>query len=300
MADAALTRLAAKPDWSGRHLAALLAANIALALGPWSVRLSDSGPIAAGFWRLLLPLPILFGLAIANRQRLTGFPRPVFLAILAAGLLFGADLASWHVGIGMTRLGNVAVFGNSGSLIVMIWGIVALRRWPYRFEWAALATALAGAAILLGRSMELGTSTMAGDLFCLLAGLFYAFYIILLQSARARLGSWSLLFWSSLAGLPLLLAAALLHSEPVWPHRWWPLVALALGSQVIGQGLLVYALRHFSPLMIGLSLLTQPAIAVVIGSFAFGEVLTVWDAAGMVLVAAALVLARAGERSEDG
>ena len=256
------------------------------------MRLADTGPIAAAFWRLLLALPVLFALAFANHQPLGGFPRRTWLAIAAAGLLFSADLASWHIGIGMTRLGNVTLFGNSGSLIVMAWGIVALRRWPLRNEALAIGGAVLGAAILLGRSLELGASTLAGDGFCLLAGFFYAFYIILLQSARARLGNWALLAWSSLAGLPLLLAAALLHGEPVWPHSWWPLVALAFGSQVLGQGLLVYALRHFSPLVIGVSLLTQPAVAVVVGWYAFAEVLSGWDALGMGLIAAALVLAR--------
>ena len=82
--------------------------------------------------------------------------------------------------------------------------------------------------------------------------------------------------------------------EPVWPGAWWPLVALMLGSQIAGQGLLVYALRHFSPLVIGLSLMTQPAIAVLAGWLVFDEALGVTDALGMVLVGAGLVMARAG------
>ncbi len=275
-------------------LAALIAANVALALGPWAVRLADCGPIAVAFWRLLLPLPVLFALAAFNRQPVTGFAPRTWLAIIAAGLLFAADLAAFHIGIGLTRLGNVTLFGNAGSLIVMIWGIVALRRWPFRAEWWAMGAALSGAAILLGRSLEIGASTLAGDLFCLLAGLFYAFYIILLQNARATLGNWALLAWSSVAGVPLALITALAHGEPVWPQHWLPLIALALSSQVFGQGCLVYALRHFSPLVIGVSLLTQPAVAVLVGWYVFGEALSVWDAAGMALIAGALVLARAG------
>jgi drug/metabolite transporter (DMT)-like permease len=283
-------------DWTWRHFTALIAGKIALALGPWSVRLADSGPVAAGFWRLFLPLPVLFGLALANRQPVRGFTRRQWIAMLSAGTFFALDLASWHIGIGMTRLGNVTLFGNAGSLIVMVWGLVALRRVPRAAEWLSLAAAVGGAAILFGRSLELGRTTLAGDLFCLLAGFFYAFYIILLQGARSELGNWSLLAWSSLIGAPLLLAFALARGEPVWPHTWWPLLTLAAGSQIFGQGLLVYALRHFPPLIIGLVLLTQPAIAVLAGWFAFGEVLTVWDGLGMALVAAALVIARAGDR----
>ena len=65
---------------------------------------------------------------------------------------------------------------------------------------------------------------------------------------------------------------------------------------MLGQGLLVFSLRHFSPLVIGLSLLTQPAVAVLAGWFAFDETLTAWDGLGMALVGAALVLERAGEK----
>ena len=39
-------------------LALLLIGNMALAVGPWFVRLADCGPVSAGFWRLILPLPI--------------------------------------------------------------------------------------------------------------------------------------------------------------------------------------------------------------------------------------------------
>lgn len=283
-------------DWNWRHFAALAGGNLALALGPWSVRLSDAGPVATGFWRLALALPVLVMLALANRQPLFGFPRKTWLAVAGAGLFFALDLASWHIGIHGTRLGNATLFGNAGSLILMIWGLVALRRAPHRGEWLALGAAFSGAAILFGRSLEISTATLVGDLLCLLAGFFYAFYILLLQNERARLGSWSLLAWSSLAGLPLLLGIALWLGEPIVPHRWWPLLALAFGSQIVGQGLLVYALRHFPPLIIGLMLLTQPSISVIAGWFAFDETLTLWDTLGMVLVGIALVLARAGEK----
>jgi drug/metabolite transporter (DMT)-like permease len=285
----------AAPRASGLHFAALLGGNLALALGPWSVRLADSGPVSAGFWRLTLAIPLLALLARRQGQALAGFGRATFVAIAAAGVLFALDLASWHVGIGQTRLANATLFGNSGSVILMGWGIVAMRRSPRPFEALGILSALAGAAILMGRSLDIDTRSLIGDLLCVLAGFFYAFYILLLQGARARLGNWSLLTWSSLAGAPVLLALALFQGEPVWPTSWWPLIALALLSQVIGQGLLVFSLKHFTPLVVGLTLLTQPAVSVVVGWFVFGEALGPLDLAGMVLVAAALVLARIGE-----
>jgi len=285
---------ATPPDWNWRHAAALLAGNIALAFGPWSVRLSDAGSVATAFWRLALALPLLAILALANRQPLTGFARHTWLAMIGAGAFFALNLAAWHIGMSSTRLGNATLFGNASSIILMVCGLIAVRRAPSIGEWLALLAAMAGTTILFGRSLSMDLGTLIGDMLCLLAGLFFVFYVLLLQSERARIGSWTLLFWSGVTGIPILFALAMWLGETMVPHNWWPIVALALGSQIVGQGLVIYSLRHFRPLVIGLMLLTQPGIAILIGWFAFGETLNGLDAAGMLLVAAALVLARAG------
>ena len=276
-------------------LAALLLGNVALAMGPWFVRLADTGPVSAGFWRVALALPFLALLARTNGQPLSGIPRGVVLAVLAGGVLFGLDIASWHIGIGMTRLANAALFGNAGSLILMVWGFIAWRRLPRGREWPAMAAALGGAAILMGRSFEISPRTLYGDLFCLLAGILYAGYLLILQDARQKLGSWALLTWSSLGSVPVLLAIALALGEPVVPTDWTPILGLFVSSQLIGQGCLVYALKHFSPLVIGIALLTQPAVAALAGWLSFGELLTPLDLVGIALVGSALVLAKVGE-----
>lgn len=267
-----------------------------MALGPWFVRIADSGPVSAGFWRLFLALPLLALFARAARERMTGFGARDWWILAGAGLVFALDLASWHVGIEMTKLGNATLFGNSGSVILMVWGLVAMHRRPHLREYAAVVLAIAGAGLLLGRSMEIDSRTLSGDLFCILAGLFYVVYILFVQNVRGRVGSWSLLFWSSLAGCPVLLGTALFMGEPVIPTNWLPVVGLMIASQIVGQGLLVYAIGHFSPLVIGLVLLTQPAVSVLVGWLAFSETLALPDALGMGMVGAALVLARLAEQ----
>ncbi|MDZ4274284.1 MAG: DMT family transporter [Erythrobacter sp.] len=274
-------------------LAALLGGNIALALGPWFVREADTGPVSAGFWRLFLALPFLVVLARANGQRLGGMGAKTLALVALGAVTFALDLASWHIGIGMTRLGNATLFGNAGSIVLLFWGFIAARMLPKGLEWLAIVFALAGAAILMGRSLEISTATLVGDLFCLAAGLLYAVYLLTLQRARGVFGSWSLLVWVCIFGSPVLLAIAVLLGEPVWPTDWTPVIGLFIVSQLLGQGLMVYALRYFPPLVIGLALLTQPAVASLYGWLAFGEVLSVADIVGMVLVGAALAVSRA-------
>lgn len=280
----------ASPSWL--LLGALLVGNVALALGPWFVRLVDTGPVSAGFWRLFLALPFLIIFARMNAQPLGGIPRKTLLFVAIGSAAFALDLASWHIGIGMTRLGNATLFGNAGSILLMMWGFIIARSLPKGGEWLAIGCALAGAAILLGRSLEISTTTFIGDLFCLAAGVLYAVYLVNLQGARAHFGAWSLLVWVSVFACPVLLGIALALGEPVWPTNWTPILILVLTSQIIGQGLLVFALRHFSPLIIGLALLTQPITASLVGFFAFDEYLGALDFLGMALVGSALVLAR--------
>ena len=84
--------------------------------------------------------------------------------------------------------------------------------------------------------------------------------------------------------------------EQVIPYDWTWVLLLALGSQVIGQGLLVYGIGHVPPLIVGLALLTQPAISAFVGWSAYGETLSPADWLGAAAIGTALVLVRLPER----
>lgn len=278
------------PKWG---VAALLAANAALATGPMFVRLVDVGPIAAGFWRLTLGAPVLALLATVFRGRGDAPARvtPMLLiGIVLAGVLFAADLACYHLGIVRTKLANATLFGNTASLIFPLWAFAVARTWPSRREGGALVLAALGAALLLGRSYELSPQHFAGDLLSLGAGIFYTAYFIAIARARASLAPLPLLALSTVASAPPMLWLAWWAHEVIWPADWWPLIALALVSQVVGQGLMTAALGRVRPSVIGIALLTQPVVAALIGIALFGEALAVPDLIGAALVAGALVL----------
>ena len=277
---------------------ALILANLFLAAGPWMVRLADVGPVAAGFWRLALAVPLLALLALWQGR---GQPRPgwgLIGAIALGGLFFAADLAAWHVGILQTKLANATLFGNFASFLFAIYGFILLRRIPGKVQGGAILLAVLGTVLLLGRSYELSPQNLTGDLFCLLAGLFYMFYLVAVDRARRSLAPFPTLAIATAAGaLPLLLFAMAL-GEQVMPADWGPVVLLSVGSQLIGQGLLVFAMGHLSPVVTGLGLLTQPVAAAAIGWVVYGERLGVLDFAGALLICIGLVLIRLPQRED--
>lgn len=275
---------------------ALITACLFLAAGPWMVRLTDVGPVAAGFWRLALALPVLILLGV-RQSRGRPFPGWALIgAVALGGLFFAADLAAWHEGILRTRLANATLFGNMSSFLFALYGFIVLRALPRPVQAVALALAAAGTFLLLGRSYELSPDHFTGDLLALLAALFYGLYLIAIDRARRTMASWPVLAIATAFGAAPMLVAALLLGEQVMPSDWTPLVLLSIGSQLIGQGLLVYAMGHLTPLVVGLGLLTQPVTAAAIGWAAYGERLGAADALGALLVCAALVLIRLPSR----
>lgn len=272
--------------------AALIVANLFLAAGPWMVRLADVGPVSSAFWRLALAIPFLVAVA-AWGQRGRALPGWGLLAtICVGGLFFAIDLAAWHEGILRTKLANATLFGNASSLLFALYGFFLLRSFPRPVQLAALALAAIGTALLLGSSYELSPEHFTGDLLAIIAGFFYILYLVVVDRARRTMAPMPVLAIATAAGaLPILLLAIAL-GEQIMPRDWTPVILLSLGSQLIGQGLLVYAMGHLSPIVVGLGLLTQPLAASLIGWLAYRETLGLADALGALLICAALVLIR--------
>lgn len=294
------TRKASDDKSVGAHpfaFAALILANILLSLGPVFVRMSDVGPVAAGFWRIALAAPVLLAAAFATGWRPIAMGRGVWIALVIGGLCFAGDLAAWHIGILKTQLANATLFGNSATLFYPVYGFLIARAWPSRTQGFALLLALVGAGLLMGRSMQIAPTHLAGDLLCLLAGILYTVYFATMAKARNTMAPIPALALSTLASLLPLLIFANLLGEQVMPHHWTPLVLMALSSQIIGQGLMIFALGQMSPMVIGIALLTQPVMAATIGWVGYGERLDGVDMIGAVAVAVALVLVR-GERKD--
>jgi drug/metabolite transporter (DMT)-like permease len=274
----------------------LLFGNVALAFGPWLVRLSDVGPVAVGFWRLALALPFLLLIAKVAGQPAHWPRRALIVTVAIAALFYALDLAAWNAGIRMTKLGNATLFGNTGSMVFAVYGLWLAHRRPSARQAISLGLALGGAALLMSSSYELSPKNFAGDLLTLGAGVLYGGYLIFVERGRTELKPLPLLILATLFSTPLLLVISGGLGEQIWPHDWTPLIIFALSSQVIGQGLLVYSIGTLPPLVVGLALLTQPAISAAIGWFAYGEGLSATDAIGAIAIAAALVLVRMPER----
>jgi drug/metabolite transporter (DMT)-like permease len=270
-----------------------LTGSAMLSAGPIFVRVADVGVLQSAFWRLALAVPLLYVLARAmEREAPLLPPRGSVPWLFLAGFFFAADLAAWHLGIVRTELANAALLGNAAAFLFPIWGYLVARRWPTPVAALALALAAVGIGMLMGDSASVSGGHLFGDLLCFIAAVFYTGYLVVMGRARGGLSAMATLAPVTLAGAICLLPVALIAPGNVWPQDWTPVILLALGSQVVGQGLIIYALPHLTPLASGVGLLIQPVFAALLGYLWFEEILSVTDLAGIAILFVAILLVR--------
>jgi drug/metabolite transporter (DMT)-like permease len=75
------------------------------------------------------------------------------------------------------------------------------------------------------------------------------------------------------------------------------LLLLTLGSQIIGQGMILFAVNRVPPIVVGLMLLVQPIVGSAIGWIIYGERLTLFDLVGGLAIGLAVLLVRDQRRT---
>lgn len=277
-------RLAAGP------LAALILGSSLLAFGPLLVRLADVAPVASAFWRMALAAPVLVAVALLRRPGpLAGLPWGLGLA---AGAFFAADLAAWHLGIVRTTTANATLFANTTAFMLAGWGLLVLREKPELARLGPLALAGIGALLLLGQSAEVSPANLLGDLLSLAAAAFYTGYLLVIMRMRGTHPTATVIALATMSAGILLLPAALAADGSFWPTDWRPVVALAVSSQLAGQGLMVFASGRLPASVLAIGLLIQPLVSAAAGMAVFGERLSPLGLAGAALIIVALVLVR--------
>jgi drug/metabolite transporter (DMT)-like permease len=277
-----------------RAIAVLVTGACVIGLAPILVRLSGAGPAATGFWRLLFSLPIL---ALLSWRAMGGLAAPSRFT-LVAGAAFAFDLAFWHYGIANTSVSKATVLGNITPVVVTAVAWLVFHTRPAPLFLVAVALSVTGAAVMAFAkgAGAIGPNPLLGDILSLVTSVWYAIYFLAVGAARRHHGATQVMFWSSLTGVPVLLAAAWLLDEQVLPRAaggWVACVALA-GVHVGGQGAIAWSLGRLTPATAAVTVLVQPVVTTILGWVLFGELLSAWQTVGAVLALGGVVLAQQG------
>jgi drug/metabolite transporter (DMT)-like permease len=282
-----------EPRW--RALAVLVFGACVIGFSPILVRLTQTSPAAAGFWRLAFALPLL---AMMTQRAAGRIARPSPLA-LAAGAAFALDLGFWHYGIKYTSVANATVLSNLTPVVVTAFAWIFLRQRPRGLFLLAVAVAVLGAWLMASHRLGApGVNPPLGDALSATTALWYALYLLAIGEGRKRETASALMFWSSAVGAPLVLAGAVVLGErivPLGPAGWAACIALGV-MHVAGQGSIAWAMGRLPTATASVVVLVQPIVAGVLGWLLFAEVLGPVQSLGAAVTLAGVVLAQLASR----
>ena len=248
---------------------------------------------AAGSVVLRLGIGAVVLLAVA-RPTLRGHSASAWRTVVLFGLVLGAMNWSFYASLDRLHIGVAVTIEFIGPLT-----LAAVQSRRVR---DLLAVAAAAAGILLisqALTVPWGDLDLIGIGLALLAGTFWAAYIVLSQRTGAA--------FPGLNGLALAMIVALALVLPfgIWSVPLWTgdvLVkgtAVAILSSVLPYSLELLALRQLSQRVFGILLSLEPAVAALAGLIVLGQRLTPTQLVGMalVVVASGLVMGAGGRHT---
>jgi drug/metabolite transporter (DMT)-like permease len=220
------------------------------------------------------------------------------LPILLAGLFFAGDLFFWHLAILGTTVANATFLATTMPVWVALGAVALLGQRVTLPTLAGLALCLAGGGALVGESFSFAPGRLAGDIFGTITALFFGGYMLAVRAARARHGAGKLAFVATAITAACLLIIAMFTEPTLIPRSasgFAALVALAVVSQVAGQGLLAVALGTLPATFSSLVLFFEAIAAAAFGWLILGEALGTVQLVGGVLILIGIWVARPRE-----
>lgn len=211
---------------------------------------------------------------------------------LRLAALFGLSLAlmnlSFYEALDRIHLGIAVTLEFVGPLGVALAG----SRSRLDVVWALLA---AGGVVLLG---GFATPSLTGVVFALVAGGFWAIYILLnARVGRAFRGGGGLAMAMAIGTLPLIpVGLADAGAGILRPGSLVAAFAVAMLSSVVPYSLELEALRRIRPQVFGVLMSIEPAMAALAGLIVIGQDLSAVDVVAIILVVTASAGATFGTR----
>jgi drug/metabolite transporter (DMT)-like permease len=277
----------ARFDFKG--VLALLIGATGIGLAPILVRLSETGPVATAFYRLALAQPIVWLLLrreqdAASRERPHG--RDIWLAAIA-GLLFTADLSIWHWSLTLTTVANSTFVTNLTPFFVSVAAWLLHRERAGARLIAGMAIAFSGGFLMVAESMRMEPRYLIGDLLAVVSAVFYAGYLLVVKQLRRGRSTWYVMAWTGMFAAPTMFLVSAVTRENLLPATmmgWAVVGALAVVSQIGGQGMIAYGLAHLTASVSAVLLMWQPVVAALLAWWILNEPLTPLRAVGGAVI----------------
>ena len=276
-----------------RYLLFVLLSICCLALGGIFVKLSQFPAITTGMYRVLFSLPIFFLLTKVNKYEYVMNSKEKMIAI-CAGVFLALDLILWNISFSYTTVANANLLANLVPFTVIPISYFIYKEKILREFILGGGIIFIGIIVLMGGKVNPTLNNFKGDGLAILTSIFYGLFIATVYKLRTKVSTIQLMSYASIGCLIILLPVSLILEGIYIPYTFkdfYPLIGLALLSQILGQGGLSYCLGKIKASYASLLVLTQPVISALYAYFIFNENLSFKEILGMFIILVGLYIA---------
>jgi len=251
-------------------------------------------------WTVLLMTPVVFGKREV-RQELRHVTKKTVLLSALSGLFLAIHFAVWFESLRHTSVASSTSIVCTEVIWVALGFCLFLRG---RLSWkatAVIAVTLLGSVLIAFADSAFGGLHLYGDVLALIAAVAVAVYTLLGRVVRETVSTSVYTYLVYIVCAAALLLFCLSGRQNLFVHGFSaPIVGLLLAifSTILGHSIFSWCLKFFSPSFVSASKLCEPVVAAIFAGFLFGEIPSLLQILGGVLILGGVYVYSRIERSE--
>lgn len=279
-----------RADGPDRGTLALLAVAGAVVTWGWSnvaIKAVSVTGLVASFWRLWIAIPFLWATALLAPGVRAALDRRWLVGSLVGGLLFGLHQWLFFTSLKATSVTDVSIIGSlQPALVLLVAGpMFGERVGATAIAWSVVA--LLGTALVVVGGHGLPGWSARGDLLAALNLFVFTTYFLASKRIREDVGATAYVAGMTTVSGVVIALVCLATGQDVGsprPSDWPSLAGLALVSGTLGHVLLNWAHPYAPAFVVSILLLGVPVLATAGAAMFLGEVPSVLQIVGGVLV----------------
>ena len=253
------------------------------------VRYSNAPSAVTAAYRLLWTVafltPVVFGKKEIRRE-LKSIEKKMAAFSILSGLFLAIHFVFWFESLKHTTVASSTTIVCTEVIWVCLGFCLFLKGKLQRKAILAIGVTLGGSVLIAWADSGSGAH-LYGDILALLSAVAVGIYTLIGRIVREKVSTTVYTYLVYTACGLVLVATSLAQGDSLVGFGLSPVIVgvlLALFSTILGHSIFSWCLKYFSPAFVSASKLCEPVVAAIFAAFLFGEIPTVMQILGSILI----------------